>query len=59
MNSPWLLCGIGILFCFGGAYLFYRNVFEEDRNMLKPILIMIAGVILIGLGTAKYFHLIN
>ena len=58
MNSSWTLCGIGILFCLSGLYLFYRNAFEEDKKLLQPILVMVAGIVLIGLGMAKYFHLI-
>jgi hypothetical protein len=57
MSSAWILCGIGILFCLAGLYLFRRDVFEEDKNIIKPVLLMIAGVILIGIGTARYFKL--
>jgi hypothetical protein len=57
LNSPWVLCGAGILFCVGGIYLFFRNIFEEDRQILQPLLIIVAGIILISIGTAKYLHL--
>jgi hypothetical protein len=59
MWQAWALCGAGILFCIIGVYKFYRNVYEEDKKILSPVLLMIGGVILIGLGTAKYFHFIG
>ena len=55
MNSPWALCGIGILFCAAGVYYFYRNAFEEDKKVLQPILLIIGGVVLIGLGMARMY----
>ena len=51
--------GIGILFCIAGIYLFQRNVFEENRKITNPLLVIVAGVILIGLGTAKCYHLVK
>ena len=57
MALPWILCGAGVLFCITGIYLFNRNVYEESKAIVKPVLLMIGGVILIGIGTAKYFHL--
>jgi hypothetical protein len=59
INSPWVLCGIGILFCIAGVYLFFKNVYEEDQSVTWPVLIVIMGVLLIAAGTAKYFKLIN
>jgi hypothetical protein len=56
LNSSWLLCGAGALFCAGGAYLFKRNVFENDKTITAPILIILGGIILIAIGTAKYFN---
>jgi hypothetical protein len=57
MENPWVLCGIGFLFCMTGVYLFYRNSFEEGKNILRPVLLMIAGVVLVGIGTARYFNI--
>jgi hypothetical protein len=54
MNNPWVLYGAGILFCCLGIYLFFRNVFEEDRSVVWPVFVMIMGVLLIVAGTAQY-----
>lgn len=53
----WILCITGTLFCLSGAYLFHKNSFEEGGNILPPVFVMIAGVLLIAWGTAKFFHL--
>lgn len=58
MNNPWVLCGIGVLFCIGGVYFFFRNIYEEDQSVSWAVTIMIMGVILIAAGTAKYFKLL-
>jgi hypothetical protein len=58
MNTAWIFCGVGFIFCLGGAWLFANEVMkEEDRKISSPILVMVAGIILIGIGTAKYLHL--
>ena len=57
INNPWVLCGIGFLFCIAGVYLFFKKVYEEEQSMFWPLAIMIMGVVLIGIGTAKYFKL--
>jgi hypothetical protein len=58
MNPAWIFCGVGFIFCLGGAWLFANEVMkEEDRKISSPILVMVAGIILIGIGTAKYLHL--
>ena len=54
-----MFCGLGTIFCFTGVYLFYRNIYEKDRKILSPFLVMIMGVILIAIGTAKYVGLIS
>ncbi len=53
----WILCITGTLFCLSGAYLFHKNSFEEGGNILPPVIVMIAGVLLIAWGTAKFSHL--
>jgi uncharacterized membrane protein len=59
MNNPWILCGIGIIFCITGVYLFFKNVYEENQSVSWPLVIMIMGVFLIAAGTARYFKLID
>ncbi|HEY6506136.1 MAG TPA: hypothetical protein VIZ28_19305 [Chitinophagaceae bacterium] len=59
MWQAWTLCGAGIVFCLTGAWMFYKNVYEAKGKTLPAVLVMIAGVVLISLGTAKYFHLLN
>ena len=39
--------------------LFSKNVYEEDRSVKWPVIIMIMGVLLIAAGTAKYFKVID
>lgn len=55
----WLHCITGVLFCFAGVYYFRKNAFEEGKSTGPSIFIIIMGVILISIGTAKYFNLIN
>lgn len=59
MPQSWIISGIGIVFCATGVYLFYRKAYEEGENLIKPIILMIMGVILIALGAAKSLHLID
>ncbi len=56
-QSAWLLCGAGILFCLTGLLFFYKSVFEERKKTGPSLLLMIMGVILIAIATAKYFKL--
>jgi H+/Cl- antiporter ClcA len=57
MNNPWIVCGIGFLFCCAGIYLFFKNVYEEEKSIKWPVLILLMGVLIIAIGTAKYFKL--
>jgi uncharacterized membrane protein YidH (DUF202 family) len=41
------------------VYRFKKNVFEEERRISLAVFLMIAGVILIAVGTARYFKLIG
>ncbi len=59
IKMAWLLCIIGILFCFAGAYHFKSNVFEEDKSVRPSVYVMLMGIILISIGTAKYFGIIS
>jgi hypothetical protein len=59
MGQPWIFCGAGILLCLAGVYGFHKTIYEENKKILGPVLLMIGGVTLIGIGTAKYFNLIN
>jgi|GraSoiStandDraft_4_1057263.scaffolds.fasta_scaffold00109_10 uncharacterized membrane protein YidH (DUF202 family) len=55
----WLFCITGTVFCLTGVYRFKKNVFEEERRISLAVFLMIAGVILIAVGTARYFKLIG
>ncbi|MBC7947845.1 MAG: hypothetical protein H7Y42_08200 [Chitinophagaceae bacterium] len=57
INSPWLAAGIGVLLCAAGVYHLHRNVYEEGRTLFAPTMTIIAGVVLIAIGSAKYFNL--
>jgi len=59
MSNPWLIIIAGILFSLTGVYLFHRDAFEKNKRILIPILIIIAGVILMSIGFAKYLNLIE
>jgi uncharacterized membrane protein AbrB (regulator of aidB expression) len=59
MNNPWLLMGTGMLFCLAGVWLFQRNAFEENKKIVLPAFVIIAGIILICVGTAKRLRLID
>ncbi len=59
MNNPWILLAAGILFCLAGLYFFYKSAFEEDKSILPSILILLAGITMIGVATAKLYHLID
>lgn len=56
MDSPWTLLAAGIALCAGGIYLFYKNAFEEDKSIVKPLLIVVAGIVLIAMATADFYH---
>jgi len=58
MNTPWLFCVTGILFCGSGVYFFYKTIYEEDRKLVRCLALLVMGLLLIGIGTAKYFKLI-
>jgi hypothetical protein len=57
MSQGWTYCIAGIGFCLAGGYLFFKNSYEEGRTVFYSILLMIAGVILIGVGTATALNL--
>jgi hypothetical protein len=57
--ATWMFCGAGVALCCIGTYQFYKTVYEKNRRIIGSVSLMIAGVILIGIGTAKYFNLIN
>jgi hypothetical protein len=59
LNNPWVLCGAGIIFCITAIILFRKTVFEEGKSIAGSIIIMLMGIALIGLGTAKYYNLID
>ena len=47
----------GIALCTGGVYLFFKNVFEEDKSIMRPLLVVIAGIILVGMAMAEFYHI--
>jgi len=53
MNITWIICGTGIFFCLSGLYFFFKNVFEENRSLKWPVLLMVMGIVLISVATAK------
>ncbi|MEQ1676699.1 MAG: hypothetical protein ABL876_08365 [Chitinophagaceae bacterium] len=59
MNHPWTLILSGIGFCLAGIFLFQRNAFEENKKVLLPLVVILFGVVLIGIGMAKRLHLID
>lgn len=58
-TDAWVLITAGCLFCISGILLFRKNIFEEDRSPKWPLLVLLMGVVLITLGSAKQMHLIN
>ena len=58
LHNPWTLCIAGFIFCLAGVYLFFKNVYEEGRSLYWPVMIMVMGVLLIAVGTARYFKVI-
>jgi len=59
MQHPWSIIITGIIFCLAGVYLFQRNVFEENKKILMPVIVILAGIVLISVGMARKLHLIE
>jgi len=59
ITTAWIYCGAGTLFCLSGVIVFFKAVYEKEKKLLPSFLLMIMGVILIGIGTARYFNLIH
>lgn len=59
LTNSWVICGIGTLFCGIGVYRFHKKAFEDSEYVYWPILLMMMGVILIGVGTARHLGLIG
>jgi H+/Cl- antiporter ClcA len=59
MNSPWSFILSGIVFCLAGIFLFQRNAFEENKKIMFPLLVVVAGIVLISIGMAKKLQLVN
>lgn len=58
MHAAWWPVITGILSCLAGVLIFFRNFQEPGRDWRWSILFFIAGVVLIGWGTATYFNLV-
>jgi uncharacterized membrane protein YczE len=54
---PWIFCGVGVVYCFTGLFLFYKKVYEKDQKLWPSVMLIVMGIILIAIGTAFYFHL--
>lgn len=59
MSNPWIIIIVGVLFSLAGVYLFHRNAFEENRKVMMPVLVIIAGIILMSIGFAKHLHIME
>ncbi len=57
MSNPWIIIIAGILFSLSGVYLFNRNAFEKNKKIIIPIIIILAGIILMSIGFARHFNL--
>lgn len=57
-TSAWMICGIGVLFCISGLYLFFKNVYEDDRSTRWPFAVILMGIVLVAIGSAKFLRLI-
>jgi hypothetical protein len=53
MIPAWADIAAGILFCIAGIWLFQRLVFDRNRELWKPVLLLVIGVLLIAAGSAK------
>ena len=56
MDSPWTSLAAGIALCAGGVYLFFKNAFEDDKSIVKPLLIVVAGIVLVAIAMAEFYH---
>jgi uncharacterized membrane protein HdeD (DUF308 family) len=59
MTTAWIYWGIGIFFCISGVFVFFKSVYEKERKLAPSFLLLLMGVVLIGIGTARYFNLIH
>jgi hypothetical protein len=59
MSDPWLIIIAGVIFSLTGVFLFHRDAFEKNGRVLIPLIITIAGVILMSIGFAKHLKLIE
>ena len=59
MNSPWSFILSGIVFCLAGIFLFQRNAFEENKKIMFPLLVVVAGIVLISIGMAQKLRLVD
>ena len=57
MDSPWTSLAAGIALCAGGVYLFFKNAFEDDKSIVKPVLIVVAGIVLVAIAMAEFYHI--
>ena len=55
----WIFYTVGIVFCIIAIFIYYRNVFEDEKKISYSVVLMILGVILIAVATAKDLRLIQ
>ncbi|MBL7733549.1 MAG: hypothetical protein JNM88_20435 [Chitinophagaceae bacterium] len=59
MSTAWIYMLTGTGFCLAGIFLFQRSAFEENKKVRWPLLVVLAGVILLSIGMAKRLHLMD
>lgn len=59
MAQSWIYILTGACFCIAGIFLFQRNAFDENKRVTLPLLIIVAGIILVSIGMAKNMRLIH
>ena len=55
---PWLMGGIGFIFCLSGVFLLFKNMYEEGRSIKGAVVIIIMGVLLIAAATFEFFRMV-
>jgi hypothetical protein len=59
MAPSWYYILAGVGFCITGIILFQRAVFEENKKIRLPLLVMLGGIILVSIGMALKLGLLQ
>ncbi|MCX6318852.1 MAG: hypothetical protein NTW29_16355 [Bacteroidetes bacterium] len=59
MAPAWYYILAGFGFCIAGIILFQLSVFEENKKILMPLLVILAGIILVSIGMALKLGLLQ